>query len=104
MQAPDRGNEDGVIPREQPPGKPTTRRYSEEEAAAVRMVRTLRAELGSEHGTVIRVAERLGYGVEPVRLWVRQADIDDGHEPGVRTAAADRELEQDSGSCVVAIS
>ena len=81
MQAPDRGNEDGAIPREQPPGKPTTRRYSEEEAAAVRMVRTLRAELGSEHGTVIRVAERLGYGVEPVRLWVRQADIDDGHEP-----------------------
>jgi transposase len=59
------------MPREQSPGKPTTRRYSEEEkAAAVRMVRTLRAELGSEHGTVKRVAEQLGYGVESVRLWV----------------------------------
>lgn len=58
------------MPREQSPGKPTTRRYSEEEkAAAVRMVRTLRAELGSEHGTVKRVAEQLGYGVESVRLW-----------------------------------
>ena len=33
-------------------GKPTTRRYSQEEkAAAVRMVRSLRAELGHDHGT-----------------------------------------------------
>ena len=74
------------MPKEQSPGKPTTRRYSEQEkAAAVRMVRTLRAELGTEHGTVKRVAEQLGYGVESVRLWVRQADIDDGYEPGVST-------------------
>lgn len=65
--------------KEQSPEKPTTRRYSEEEkAAAVRMVRTLRAELGSEHGTVKRVAAQLGYGVESVRMWVRQADIDAG--------------------------
>ena len=79
------------MPKEQSPGKPTTRRYSQEEkAAAVRMVRTLRAELGSEHGTVKRVAEQLGYGVESVRLWVRQADIDDGHQPGVTTAEAAR--------------
>ena len=56
------------MPKEQSPGKPTTRRYSEQEkAAAVRMVRTLRAELGSEHGTVQRVADQLGYGVESVR-------------------------------------
>ena len=44
----------------------------------MRMVRTLRAELGTEHGTVQRVARQLGYGVESVRSWVRQADIDDG--------------------------
>ena len=69
MEAPDLGNEDGVMAKEQSPGKPTTRRYSErEKAAAVRMVRTLRAELGSEHGTVKRVADQLGYGVESVRL------------------------------------
>jgi len=37
------------------------------------MVRILRAELGSEHGTVQRVAGQLGYGTESVRLWVRQA-------------------------------
>ena len=72
------------MPKEQSPGKPTTRRYSpEEKAAAVRMVRTLRAELGTEHGTVNRVARQLGYGVESVRSWVRQADIDDGYAPGV---------------------
>ncbi len=54
------------MPKEQSSGKPTTRRYSEQEkAAAVRMVRTLRAELGTEHGTAKRVAEQLGYGVRP---------------------------------------
>ena len=41
------------MPKEQSPGKPTARRYSpEEKAAAVRMVRALRAELGTEQGTV----------------------------------------------------
>ena len=44
-------------------GKPTMRRYSlEEKAAAARIVRTLRAELGTEYGTVHRVATQLGYG------------------------------------------
>ena len=55
----------------------------EEKAQAVRLVRQLRAELGTEHGTVKRVANQLGYGVESVRAWVRQADIDDGATPGV---------------------
>lgn len=85
--------------KEQAIGKPTTRRYSvEEKAAAVRMVRTLRAELGTEHGTVQRVATQLGYGVESVRTWVKQADVDDGVVPGVSTAEARRirELEQEN--------
>jgi hypothetical protein len=43
-------------------------RKPKEKAAAVRMVRTLRAELGSEHGAVKRVTEQLGYGVESVRV------------------------------------
>ena len=47
--------------KEQVPGKPRTRRYTpEEKAGAVRMVRTLRAELGTEHGTVQRVVSQLG--------------------------------------------
>ena len=37
------------MPKDQSPGKPTTRRYSQEEkAAAVRMVRALCAELGTD--------------------------------------------------------
>ena len=79
------------MPNEQAPGKPQTRRYSQEEKdAAVRMVRTLRAELGTTQGTVQRVAQQLGYGVESVRTWVKQADIDQGHAPGVSTADAQR--------------
>tara|TARA_B100000678_G_scaffold255531_1_gene233329 strand:+ start:107 stop:487 length:381 start_codon:yes stop_codon:yes gene_type:complete len=99
LEARDLGNEDEHMPKEQVPGKPQTRRYSvEEKAAAVRMVRTLRAELGTEHGTVQRVAAQLGYGVESVRQWVKQADIDDGTAPGVTTAEARRirELEQEN--------
>ena len=62
----------------------TGRRYSfEEKAAAVRMVRTPRAELGTERGTAQRVALRLGYWVEAVQSWVRQADIDGGLIGGV---------------------
>lgn len=57
------------MPKEQSPGKPTTRRYSEQEKdAAVRLVRTLRAELGTDHGTVQRVARQRGYGTKSVRL------------------------------------
>ena len=56
--------------KEQSPGMPTKRRYSpEEKAAAVRMVRTLRTELGTDQGTVSRVARQLGYGVESVHRW-----------------------------------
>jgi transposase len=79
--------------------KSTSRRYSmEEKAAAVRMVRTLRSELGTEQGTVSRVARQLGYGVESVRSWVRQADIDDGCAPGMSTeeSARIKQLEQEN--------
>ena len=64
-------------------GKPTTRRYTpEEKAQAVRLVRQLRKELGTSQGTVKRVAEQLGYGVESVRSWVKQFDIDSGEAAG----------------------
>ena len=60
-------------------GKPTSRRYSDDEKdQAVRLVRRLREELGTEHGTVKRVADQLGYGVESVRKWVRERDVTDG--------------------------
>jgi transposase len=63
----------------------------------VRLVRQLRKELGTKHGTIRRVAEQIGCGVESLRTWVKQADIDDGIEAGTTSAEAKRvkELEQE---------
>jgi transposase len=85
--------------KDQPRRKSTARRYTpEEKAQAVRLVCQLRAELGTDHGTVQRIAGQLGYGVESVRNWVHQADIDEGRKPGTTTTDADRikELEQEN--------
>ena len=62
------------------------------------MVRSLQAETGMTHGAVRRVAGQLGYGVESVRSWVGQAEIDEGDRPGVSTSEAERlrELEQEN--------
>jgi transposase len=87
------------MPTERTAGVPTTRRYSiEEKQAAVRMVRSLQAETGMSHGAVKRVAQQLGYGVESVRSWVKQAEVDDGVRPGVSRSESERlkELEQEN--------
>ena len=69
--------------------KPTTRRYSPElKERAVRMVVQLRKETGEKHGSVKRVAEQLDIGVESLRSWVKQTEIDAGERPGVSTAEA----------------
>jgi transposase len=62
------------------------------------MVRSLRAETGTTMGTVRRVADQLGYGVESVRSWVKQADIDDGAVAGVSSeeSARVKALEQEN--------
>jgi transposase len=81
------------------PGKPSTRRYSQaEKDRAVRAVRQLRKELGTDHGTIKRVADQLGIGVESLRSWVKQAEIDDGVKPGVTSeeAARIKALEQEN--------
>lgn len=85
--------------RESTSRKPSTRRYTpEERAQAVRLVRQLRRELGTSQGTVGRVAEQLGYGVESVRTWVKQADIDSGEAPGTTSGdqARIKELVQEN--------
>ena len=85
--------------REVTPGKPTTRRYSNEEKdQAVRLVFQLREELGASQGTVIRVADQLGYGSESVRRWVSQAEIDAGEAVGMSTVdrAKLKTLEQEN--------
>jgi transposase-like protein len=81
------------------PGKPTTRRYTKQEKdQAVRLVFELRKELGTSQGTVVRIAEQLGYGTESVRRWVLDAEIDAGDAPGM--SAVDRtkmkKLEQEN--------
>lgn len=81
------------------PSPSTSRRYTpEEKARAVRLVRHLRKELGTSHGTVQRVADQIGCGVESLRIWVKRADVDDGVEPGTTTAEHKRirELEQEN--------
>ena len=78
---------------------PTHRRYTpQQKEQAVRLVRKIRAETGQSFGAVKRVAEQLGYGVESVRSWVRQTDIDEGVEAGTTTADAERvkRLEQEN--------
>jgi len=87
------------MPHEMSPGKPSTRRYSEaEKDRAVRAVRQLRKELGTDHGTIRRVADQLGIGVESLRSWVKQAEIDAGAKPGVTSeeAARIKALEQEN--------
>jgi transposase len=87
------------MPIEGPSGKPNARRYSEaEKERAVRAVRQLRKELGADHGTIQRVAEQLGIGVESLRNWVKQAEIDAGETPGTTSADAARikQLEQEN--------
>ena len=75
-----------------------SRRYSPEfKERAVRMVRQLRAETGQTHGTIQRVADQVGCGVESLRTWVKQAEVDAGEQPGTTTEddARLRVLEQE---------
>ena len=60
-------------------------------------MRQLRGELGTEHGTVKRVAEQLGYGVESVRTWVQAGRRRRrGRRPG--RSRAGREADQGAGA------
>jgi transposase len=75
---------------------PFQRRYPPEiRERAVRMVHQPIAESGERAGAVSRVARQLGVG--PVRHWVRQAEIDNGQQPGMTTAEQRRiaELERE---------
>jgi transposase len=78
---------------------PTQRRYPPElRERAVRMARDAIAEQGGQSfGVVPRVAKQLGVGVESLRGWLKQADIDAGARPGTSSddAAKIAELERE---------
>ncbi len=75
-------------------GDGTRRRYSAEfKERGVRMVRQLRAETGQRTGGIKRVADQLGCGVESLRSWVRQDEIDSGERSGT-TSEDQTELRQ----------
>jgi transposase len=78
---------------------PAPKKYPEElRDRAVRLVFQIRRERGSSHGVIPEVARRLGIGDQSLRLWVKQADIDEGNRPGTTSTDAERiaELEREN--------
>lgn len=70
--------------------RPSTKRYPPElKERAIRVVRELRLEDPNDNTVVSRVARQLGVGTESLRLWVKQAEVDAGRQPGVTTAEHD---------------
>ncbi len=70
--------------------KSSQKRYpSELKERGVRMVQDLRRADPADTGVVARVARQLGVGVESLRTWVKQAEVDAGQRPGVSTEEHD---------------
>jgi transposase len=74
--------------------RPSQKRYPPElKERAVRMVRKLRLADPGDQGVVSRVARQLGVGMESLRQWVKQAEVDAGRQPGLTTVEHDERKE-----------
>ena len=75
------------------------RKYPEELRERVtRMNLEAHQDPATRSGAFRRVGERLGLNPETLRHWVRQAEINHGHRPGITTSEAARvaELEKEN--------
>ncbi|GGN10907.1 transposase [Terrabacter tumescens] len=74
------------------------RKYPDElRERAIRMAVDLRRDPATKQGALQRVGAQLGINPDTLRNWVQQAEVDEGHRPGVSTAEAKRiaELERE---------
>jgi len=58
---------------------------------AVRMVLETKSEYPTEFTAITSIAKKLGIGSpETLRKWVRRAEIDSGHRPGITTEESEQ--------------
>ena len=53
------------------------------------VLETIKEQNGERHGVVLRIARQLGIGVETLRHWVNQTEIDGGLRPGMTSSESE---------------
>ncbi|MBC2962316.1 transposase [Nocardioides deserti] len=89
---------EALIPRKDESHGGTEEVPEELRERAIRMAVDLRRDPATRSGALRRVGEQLRINPKTLRNWVSQAELDEGHRPGVTTAPAQRinELEREN--------